>query len=138
MIPLDWQPCRRPSDSELTGYLASAEAQDLVVPMSVIGTPIGQPQPVDAATALVNQVGLTELAEFWWCVLPNPLPGNGIDVTDPQTDWTWRRVVIVEANPARCVIRPDLPAPDEFAFRVIIHTPVAQFLRKAEPEELSA
>ena len=134
MIPDDWQPCRRASDGELTGYLrAAADAATEVVPVTLIGTPLGPPQNHASATALVNQYGLAELAEFWWCRLPSPLPGNGIDVTDPQDGWTWRRVVVVKASPAHCRVRPAHPEPEEFIAGVSLPVPVGSLLLADQP-----
>jgi hypothetical protein len=134
MIPDDWQPCRRASDGELTGYLmAAADVAPAVVPVTLIGTPLGPPQPEANATELVNRYGLAELAEYWWCRLPSPLPGNRIDVTEPQDGWTWRRVVVVEASPARCRVRPAMPEPDELIEQVSLPVPVGDLLRADQP-----
>jgi hypothetical protein len=134
MIPDDWQPCRRASDGELTGYLvAAADSAADVVPMTVIGTRLGPPQPVPSATALVHRYGLAELAEFWWCRLPTPLPGNGIDATEPRDSWTWRRVVVVEASPARCRVRPAYPEPEESIGGVALPVPVGELLLAEQP-----
>jgi len=130
MIPDHWQPCRRASDGELTGYLVAADdAAPAVVPVTLIGTRLGPAQDVATATALVNPYGLAELAEFWWCRLPTPLAGNAIDVSDPQDGWTWRRVVVVEASPVRCRVRPAMPEPDERIAQVSLPVPVDELLR---------
>jgi len=134
MIPDDWQPCRRASDGELTGYLMSAaDAAPAVVPVTLIGTRLGRAQSAATATALVNQYGLAELAEFWWCLLPTPLAGHAIDVTDPADGWTWRRVVVVEASPARCQVRPALTMPEEFIDQVSLPVPVGDLLQADLP-----
>lgn len=134
MIPDDWQPCRRTSDGELTGYLmTAAEVAPEVVPMTLIGTRLGPAQHVGSATALVNQHGLAELAEFWWCRLPSLLTGSRIDVTDPQDGWSWRRVVVIEASPARCRVRPAMPEPDERIVQVSLPVPVGALLQADQP-----
>lgn len=134
MIPDDWQPCRRASDGELTGYLMTAgDTAAHVIPVTLIGTPLGPAQSAAGATALVNQYGLAELAEFWWCLLPTPLAGHPINVTDPQDGWTWRRVVVVEASPAVCRVRPAHPEPEEFIAGVSLPVPVGGLLLADQP-----
>ena len=48
MIPEHWEPVRRPDDGEVVGYLAAADGPG-VVPTSLVGTPLGDPRPADAA-----------------------------------------------------------------------------------------
>ncbi|HEY8788992.1 MAG TPA: hypothetical protein VIM10_07675 [Actinopolymorphaceae bacterium] len=113
--------------------MSAADAAPAVVPVTLIGTRLGPAQSAATATALVNQYGLAELAEFWWCLLPTPLAGHAIDVTDPADGWTWRRVVVVEASPARCQVRPALTMPEEFIDQVSLPVPVGDLLQADLP-----
>lgn len=68
MIPLTWRPQRRDGDGELIGYLvphATDDGEETVVPVSVFGSPLGDPQAVDSAAEVLGTVGLSCLADLW-------------------------------------------------------------------------
>lgn len=88
MIPQHWQPYYRMDDGELVGYLESVEA-DLVLPRTIFGYPLAEPDTEFAGEATLEQVGLRYLAEDW-----------GLR----QTDGTHQRVRIAEASPSRLVV----------------------------------
>ncbi|MGJ9423535.1 hypothetical protein [Aeromicrobium sp. CF3.5] len=64
MIPADWIEHRRSSDREIVGYVAPTG--DLVVAMSLLGTPLGEPGDWHDAEECLDQIGLSQLAEPWW------------------------------------------------------------------------
>jgi len=64
VIPSDWVPYRRPSDSELVGYTAREPAG--TVPLSLLGHPLATPREPAAAIAVLEARGLACLAESWW------------------------------------------------------------------------
>jgi hypothetical protein len=127
MIPREWRAHHRPGDGEIVGYLAPA-ADALVTPMSLLGTSLAPAQRAPEAAALLEREGLVMLAQRWWCRLPQPIPVSGLDPADDQPDWEWRAVVIVEASPTGCVIRPEFSAPEERSRTVSLPIPVGGLL----------
>jgi hypothetical protein len=81
VIPTDWQPHHR-DDGELIGYVV-AEEDGLVVPVNLVGHPIGHAMDQFAAEELLEDAGLSYLAEPW--VLRHD-------------DGTEQRVVIIEVD----------------------------------------
>jgi hypothetical protein len=68
MIPSTWAPHRRADDGEVVGYLAPAEGMtdsDLVVPMSLLGHPLGDPADEGEAADVLERTGLSMLADQW-------------------------------------------------------------------------
>jgi hypothetical protein len=131
VIPADWLPHRRTSDDELVGYLL--QSGDNVVPMTLLGTPLGMPQTGPAARAALDERGLAILNERWWCRLPNLLTADA-DGSLPDSDWQWRAVLVVEASPVSCSIRLENPTVDEFMVRVVLPVPADDLLSKTQPE----
>jgi hypothetical protein len=62
-IPAHWRPRYRPDDEELVGYLVIDG--DLVVPMTVFGSPLGPACDEQDAAALLDSEGLACLADQW-------------------------------------------------------------------------
>jgi len=89
MIPATWQPYHR-GDGELSGYLAPHPG-DQVVPMTIIGTPVGDPSDLWTAEQLLDEIGLSYLTERWLLRLE---------------DGSERPVALVEADPERVVVVP--------------------------------
>ena len=87
MIPADWEPHHR-DDGELIGYLVAAEG-NLVVPINLVGHPIGEAMERFAAEDMLEDAGLSYLAEPW--VLRHD-------------DGSEQRVVIVEVDADRVVV----------------------------------
>jgi hypothetical protein len=131
VIPSDWLPHRRASDDELVGYLL--QSGDEVVPMTLLGTPLGMPQAGSAARASLDERGLAILNERWWCRLPKPLAAD-IDPAHPGDEWRWRAVLVIEASPVSCSIRLEYPTVEEFTVRVSLPVPVGDLLSKTQPE----
>jgi hypothetical protein len=75
-------------DGELIGYLMADEG-DLVVPMNLVGHPVGEAMDVFAAEQTLEDVGLSYLAEQW--VLRHD-------------DGSERRVVIIEIDADHVVV----------------------------------
>lgn len=93
MIPTDWLPTYRPDDLELVGYLAPVDGGELVVPMTLLGTPLGEAMDVFAAEQTLEQTGLSYLAERWWLRHDDgPLAGEE------------QQVVVVEVTPEVAVV----------------------------------
>ncbi|MCR4511895.1 hypothetical protein [Aeromicrobium sp. 50.2.37] len=87
MIPAAWEPYHRPDDGEHVGYLRPDG--DLVVPCTLLGTALAEPLERDDAETVLDDVGLSYLAETWLLI---------------DDDGTQRRVVLVEVDAARAVV----------------------------------
>ena len=134
VIPEDWWVHPRGGDGEVVGYgRPSTEADGLVVPLSLIGTPLGPPQAPDRVADLLDRVGLAVLAGRWWSRLPTPIPETGCDPTERRVSWDWRAVVIVEARSARCIVRPGFPLLKERTRTVALPVPVGDLLAADPP-----
>jgi hypothetical protein len=88
MIPSTWTPHRRADDGEVVGYLAPA-ADDLVVPMSLLGHALDEACDEHTAVDVLESAGLSMLAEAWRYV------GDGADL----------RVRIVQVTPSHVVLK---------------------------------
>ena len=87
MIPADWQPYHR-DDGELIGYLVAGE-RGLVVPVNLVGHPIGAAMDSFAAEELLDDAGLSYLAEPWLL---------------RRDDGSEQKVVIVEVDADQVVV----------------------------------
>ncbi len=85
---VDWRPYHRLDDGELLGYLMPDEG-DLVVPVNLVGHPVGAAMDVFTAEQTLQDVGLSCLAEQW--LLRND-------------DGSDQRVVIVEIDADQIVV----------------------------------
>jgi hypothetical protein len=129
VIPSGWDVVRRPDDGELVGYLVPLPgAGDVVVPVTLTGAPAGAAGGPTEAAALLVAAGLARLAGRWWCRLPDPLPPGMLDAAVPGPDWDWRPVVLVEASPTRCRVRPEMAAPEELTAQAALPVPVGDLL----------
>ncbi|MFB9993004.1 hypothetical protein ACFFLM_13605 [Deinococcus oregonensis] len=131
MIPPAWQECLRPDDDERVGYLVPAG--EVFIPVTLIGTPLGEAQGRAAAAALLHERGLMTLNGRWWCLLPEMLLGTETDPRQPQLSWEWRSVLIVEASPEECRVRLEMPAEEERTSTVTLPVPVGELLRARQP-----
>jgi hypothetical protein len=129
VITTEWGVVRRPDDGERVGYLVPEG--DLVVPVSLVGTPLGAAGSEVDATALLLARGLGALDRRWWCRLPDPLPRGLLDASAPGADWSWQPVVLVEVSPTRATVRPEFVAPGRTG-RAAFPVPVGGLLL-AEP-----
>jgi hypothetical protein len=130
VITTEWDVVRRPDDGETVGYLVPDG--DLVVPVTLVGTPLGAPRAATDAAALLLARGLATLDGRWWCRLPDPLPRGVLDAGGPEPGWGWRPVVLVEVSPTGCRVRPEWPEPAELGGQAALPVPVGALLR-AEP-----
>ncbi|MBB3678472.1 hypothetical protein [Modestobacter versicolor] len=129
-----WEVVHRTDDGERVGYLApAADGVDLVVPMTLAGTPAGGPLPADEATALLTATGLALLARRWWCRLPSPLPRGVTDARQPDDGWSWQPTLLVEVSPHELRVRPEWPAPEETGALAVLPVPAGRLLRSAPP-----
>ncbi|MGY1754297.1 hypothetical protein [Blastococcus sp. SYSU D01042] len=126
MIPTGWTPVYR-ADGELVGWLA-ADGR----PRLLTGAPLAA--PAHDGVELLRSRGLAALDRRWWARLPDgPLTGL-VDAGEPDEDWTWQPVVLVESSPAGCTVRPEWPAPGETG-RAQLPVPVGDLLREHPPED---
>jgi len=63
VIPRHWTPYRRPRDGELVGYLAPEG--ELVVPLTVFGSPLAEAVAWSRAIEVLERDGLSSLSERW-------------------------------------------------------------------------
>ena len=87
MIAADWEPHHR-DDGELIGYLVAGE-RGLVVPINLVGHPIGAAMERFAAEDMLEDAGLSYLAEPWLL---------------RHDDGSEQRVVIVEVDADHVVV----------------------------------
>ncbi|WP_448627300.1 hypothetical protein [Geodermatophilus sp. URMC 64] len=132
VIPTSWTPVTRPSDTEHVGYLVP-DGDGRVVPTSLVGSALGPARDRGAAVALLVERGLAGLDRRWWCRLPTPLPAGVLAAREPERGWEWRLVVVIEASPEGCTVRPEWPAPEELTARAALPVPVGDLLREAPP-----
>src|SRR5882762_10031047 len=133
VIPQEWQPYRRSSDNELIGYLVEQD-DVLVVPTTLVGTPLGAPQEKEAARSVLLDRGLSTLMRRWWCRLPARLSAGMTPADSPRPDWSWRAVLLVEVNAVESRVRPEMPAPEEMTAQAVLPTPVGDLLRVSQPD----
>lgn len=124
----------RPSDGEQVGYLVPDGADGVVVPTSLVGSPVGPAQDRPDAVALLVERGLRSLDRRWWCRLPSPLPPGVLAAAEPGANWDWRPVVLVEASPAGCIVRLEFAEPAELRARAALPVPVGDLLRVQAPD----
>ena len=87
----------------------------------------------DPQVALAER-GLAALDRRRFARLPDELV-PGIDARHPADDWTWRAVVVVEVDRARCRIRLQLAPPAELRVLLELPVPVGDLLLDEPPEE---
>ncbi len=87
MIPAEWEPHQR-DDGELIGYLKSDD-RGLVVPINLVGHPIGEAMERFAAEDMLEDAGLSYLAVPWLL---------------RHDDGSEQRVVIVEVDADHVVV----------------------------------
>jgi hypothetical protein len=129
VIPTQWTPVYRPEDGEHVGYLSPDGAPGRAVPRLLTGAPAGPSSSSDAARDLLVRRGLAILDRRWWCRLPVPLV-DGTRADDPQPDWQWSAVVLVEASPVQCRVRLEYAEPAELRALAVLPTPVGDLLRE--------
>ncbi|HWV25748.1 MAG TPA: hypothetical protein VNZ66_00885 [Aeromicrobium sp.] len=117
MIPADWRRHHR-ADGELIGYLAPVGG-DSVVPMTLLGTPVGEPCDEWVATERLDNVGLGYLADRWMLRL---------------ADGTERAVVLVEVDAGQAVLAPAefalvVGVPRDESDRIVIDLPTDRLRR---------
>src|SRR3954471_13377298 len=88
VIPTDWTPVHR-ADGELVGWLAPDGR-----PLLLTGAPLAAPS--DAGIDLLRSRGLAALDRRWWARLPAPLPPGLLPAGEPDEEWVWQPVVLVE------------------------------------------
>jgi hypothetical protein len=133
VIPPNWQPVHRVTDGEHVGYLVPDGAPGLVLPVSLIGCALGPAHDRESAGALLRTRGLPALDRRWWCRLPAALPPGVLDVSEPDADWSWQPVVLVEVSPTGATVRPEFVVPGQTG-QAALPVPVGGLLRTQPPE----
>lgn len=87
MIPSTWEPYHR-DDGELIGYLV-ADERDRVIPVNLVGHQVGEAVERFAAEDMLEDAGLSYLAETWLL---------------RHDDGSEQRVVIVEVDADHVVV----------------------------------
>jgi hypothetical protein len=123
----------RPGDGELAGYLEPTGEDGEFVPLNLIGHRLGNAGSRAQAESVLLDRGVISLANYWWCLAPQPLPASGVDLRRPEPGWEWRRVVIVELDKNECTVRPALPSPEEEESTATITLPADDVLRVGPP-----
>ncbi|HET8590059.1 MAG TPA: hypothetical protein VFM01_10540 [Nakamurella sp.] len=136
-IPAHWPPRYRPDDEELVGYLVIDG--DLVVPMTVFGSPLGPPCDEQDAAALLDSEGLACLADQWRLLDAGTAadraadraagPADGAPAAEQAADGGSAgggiAVAVVEATPDHVVLRQvDLGNPDGYGTAHEVPVPV--------------
>jgi hypothetical protein len=125
VIPTDWTPVHR-ADGELVGWLAPDGR-----PLLLTGAPLAA-SDVDAGTEQLRSRGRAALDRRWWARLPGGPMTGVVDAGEPDEDWTWQPVVLVESSPTGCTVRPEWPAPGETG-RALLPVPVGDLLLEEPP-----
>jgi hypothetical protein len=131
VIPTDWTPVHR-ADGELVGWLAPDGAPGLARPLLLTGTQLAPAGSEADATEVLRSRGLAALDRRWWARLPAPLPPGLLPAGEPDEDWVWQPVVLVESSPTGCTVRPEWPAPGETG-RALLPVPVGDLLLTEPP-----
>ncbi len=124
VIPTDWTPVHR-ADGELVGWLATDGR-----PRLLTGAPLAA--PADDGIELLRSRGLAALDRRWWARLPGGPMTGVVDAGQPDADWAWQPVVLVESSPTGCTVRPEWPAPGETG-RALLPVPVGGLLLEEPP-----
>jgi len=117
MIPDHWRRHHR-GDGELIGYLAPDEGDD-VVPMTLLGTVAGEPTDEWSAGQVLDDLGLSYLADRWVLV---------------HEDGSEQRVVLVEVGPDRVVVANAdfaqvVGAPRDIGEQIVLDVPTDRLRR---------
>jgi hypothetical protein len=134
MIPATWTPHLRATDGEHVGYLVPVD--DLVVPTSLLGHPLGAPMTAPEARAALDGAGLAAIDRRWWAFLPYTLEGRTVplDGHEAVPDAEWRSVHVVEITPTETRLRLEAGEPAEMRVRILAPTPVGDLVRAEPPE----
>jgi hypothetical protein len=124
VIPTRWTPVHR-ADGEQVGWLA-ADGR----PRLLTGAPLAA--PADDGVEQLRARGLAALDRRWWARLPAPLPPGLLPAGEPEEEWVWQPVVLVESSPTGCTVRPEWPAPGETG-RALLPVPVGDLLLTEPP-----
>jgi hypothetical protein len=94
MIPNDWIAHHRDEDGELLGYLRPVDGR--FEPVTVFGYPLADAGDEDDATAVLDLIGLSYLAERWLLTLPDRAEPIAVQVVEVDPDQV--RVKIVDVS----------------------------------------
>lgn len=126
-----YRPVHRADDGEHVGYLlVDACEPPCVIPCDLLGLPLAAASSPELAQALLERDGLAAVDGQFEALLP-PVLTPGVDPGRAETDWVWRRVVVVEVSPSRAVLRPASPLPAERGIGVEVPIPADDLLHRA-------
>jgi hypothetical protein len=117
VIPETWLPRHREDDGELVGYLVGDG--DEVVPVSLVGHPVGPGSDEETAGALLDWRGLPSLDRRFWTRWPG--------------DEGWTSVRIIEASPVQVTIRREVGTPADLRQTITLPNPAADVLLHDPP-----
>lgn len=126
VIPTGWTPVHR-ADGELVGWIATDGRPRLLTGAPLAGS-------ADDGVQQLRSRGLAALDRRWWARLPAPLPAGLLPAGEPDDDWVWQPVVLVESSPTGCTVRPEWPAPGETG-RALLPVPVGDLLLAEPPAD---
>lgn len=114
------------------GYLLSDSCSPpCVIPCDRLGIPVGAASSEDDAAAALVRLAREGAPEVFEALLPATLPDDHIDAHLAESDWIWRRVVVVESGPTRAAVRPETPTPGEAGRVVWFSIPADDLLHRA-------
>lgn len=126
VIPTDWTPVHR-ADGEQVGWIAADGRPRLLTGALLAGHD-------DDGIGQLRSRGLAALDRRWWARLPAPLPPGLLAAGEPDEDWVWQPVVLVESSPTGCTVRSEWPAPGETG-RAVLPVPVGDLLLAEPPPD---
>ncbi|MDJ0392995.1 hypothetical protein QMK17_06590 [Rhodococcus sp. G-MC3] len=125
----------RPSDGELVGWTVSENYDETRVDaVNPVGHALAVDLPVDQASNVLVQQGLSSLSEPVWARAPIPLLAH-TDLRRPEPTWRWRRIVLVQLEETRVWIRPAYPSWEERRVELPLAIPVDDVLVTDPPAE---
>ncbi|OZD09318.1 hypothetical protein CH275_03705 [Rhodococcus sp. 06-235-1A] len=135
-------PVRRASDGEVIGWTVAHESNTrdeydegyLVDAVNPAGITVAQGVPIETAIAHLEDRGLASLSAPHWTKAPLPLESE-TDLSTPQDDWPWRRVLMTQLDDNRVWIRPAYPSWPERLLEVPLPIPADDVLRTDSPAE---
>ncbi|MCP2192459.1 hypothetical protein LX14_000149 [Williamsia deligens] len=124
---------RRPSDGEIVGWTVTDHPDDdRVDAVNPVGQIVGRDLEYEQAHDLLVERGLASLDDRCWACIPTPITRDA-DLTRPQPDWRWRRVVLTQLDDTQVWIRPAHPAWTERLTEVPLWLPADDILRHDPP-----
>ncbi|WP_299575671.1 hypothetical protein [uncultured Williamsia sp.] len=125
-------PVRRPSDGEIVGWTVTDRDDDLVDAVNPVGQPVAHGLEFEQAHDVLVARGLASLSDRCWALMPTPITRD-TDLTRPQPDWRWRRVVLTQLDDTQVWVRPAYPSWAERFTEIPLWLPADDILRQDPP-----